>query len=432
MPRSKYRATYTPDVVKRAIGSITVDGMSVRKASKTYNIPKTTLIDKLACRSPVTAVALGKTPFLTQAEEARISLWAQHMAQIGYGQIKRELKQAVQRILLSEGRPHPFKDSLPGKKWYKLFLGRHPDLARLMPQHLGGEKASPNQDDIHVWFEQFGSYLKQRSAASVLKQPERIYHLDECGFPLCDKTDKVLSLERRKTINPYSSRYVNGITLLSTISAAGAFLPPTLVCPHNKLKESPLEGGPAEAYHGKSKNGWLDDQVFYTFIEKSFLPYLTHRGVGRPVILFVDAQASHLTPEVTDLCNDSEVILYCLPAHASNILQPCDLAVCRPLQMAWEEAEKGFITNGESVKKLTLARALKPVWDSIISRPDLAKNAFKATGIFPFTKKYNLENLVFASLLTRDHSQQSTHIRSEAESYGNHNKKRRMIKKEKS
>ncbi|KAJ8048106.1 hypothetical protein HOLleu_00279 [Holothuria leucospilota] len=58
---------------------------SVRKASSVYEIPCSTLMDKLSGRTPVHTTQ-GPSPVLTKAEEKNLVEWIFYMGKIGYGQ----------------------------------------------------------------------------------------------------------------------------------------------------------------------------------------------------------------------------------------------------------------------------------------------------------------------------------------------------------
>ena len=55
--------------------------------------------------------------------------WVFHMAEIGYGQTRRQLCEMVKKFLDKDGRPNPFKDNRPGRdSWYG-FVGHYSKLS---------------------------------------------------------------------------------------------------------------------------------------------------------------------------------------------------------------------------------------------------------------------------------------------------------------
>ncbi|CAG2225331.1 unnamed protein product [Mytilus edulis] len=91
--------------------------MSIRSASRQYNVPKTTSIDKLNGRSSLQARS-GPSPVLFDSEEEMLVHWVIDMAKIGYGQTRQQLLYTVKTILDHDGRKTPFKDNLPDESGF--------------------------------------------------------------------------------------------------------------------------------------------------------------------------------------------------------------------------------------------------------------------------------------------------------------------------
>ena len=64
--------------------------MSVRAASRQFNIPKTTLLDKLHGRVADNAKA-GRPTVLTHSEEVELVDWVVRMCKIRYGRTKQDI-----------------------------------------------------------------------------------------------------------------------------------------------------------------------------------------------------------------------------------------------------------------------------------------------------------------------------------------------------
>lgn len=164
--------------------------LSAREAARTYNIPKTTLLDKLRLRTAL-KTPLGASPVLTHAEEEELAKWALKMASIGYGQTRNQLKLKVKAILDADGRPNPFKDNMPGHDWFTRFLSRHPHISERMGEALGKERALVTVEKLKGWFGECKAYVETIDA-DLLKDPKRIFNADESGFPLCARSERVL------------------------------------------------------------------------------------------------------------------------------------------------------------------------------------------------------------------------------------------------
>ena len=89
-------------------------GMPTLTASRTFGIPRTTLIDRKLHRIKEDVTTSGPKPYLTAAEENHIKTWIVSMGRIGFPLTKLQIKLAVKKILDEDGRDVPFTDNVPG------------------------------------------------------------------------------------------------------------------------------------------------------------------------------------------------------------------------------------------------------------------------------------------------------------------------------
>lgn len=78
----------------KAIEAAKTSQMSIRKASKTFNVPKSTLIDKLKGKVPIER-KIGAAPILTPAEENVLVTWILNAAKAGFPITKTQLTDSV-------------------------------------------------------------------------------------------------------------------------------------------------------------------------------------------------------------------------------------------------------------------------------------------------------------------------------------------------
>ncbi|XP_076089920.1 uncharacterized protein LOC143061944 [Mytilus galloprovincialis] len=379
--RNKYR-NYALEDIKNAVQMVESKAMSIRSASRQYNVPKTTIIDKLNGISSLQARS-GPSPVLFDI----CFHWVIDMAKIGYGQTRQQLLYTVKTILDHDGRKTPFKDNLPGKDWLYAFMKRHPEISTRTPQKLGKERAVISWQKIKWWFEDFAKYLTENyeEGIHILKDASRIYNADESGFPQDPKSGKILAAKGSKNVYSTCSADKSQITVLACMSATAHYLPPMLVFPGERFRFNPLEGF-TEAVLGRTKTGWMDSELFYTWVRDHFITAIKDRKVKLPVILLVDGHTSHISLETAQLCKSENVILYCLLEHASHILQPCDVTLFGPLKKHWRDSVRDyqFKNPGEFVTKGTFASVFKSAWAKGTT-VDVAIKGFRHTGLYPFS-----------------------------------------------
>lgn len=118
--------------------------------------------------------------------------------------------------------------------------------------------------------------------------------------------------------------------------------------------------------------------TFFEYISKQFYSRCIANAVEFPVIYFLDGHKSHLSLELSELCAQYQIILYCLFPNSTHITQPCDV-VFRALKYKWKEVMLSYKqTTQKSVTKVTFAPLFKKAFDQIT--PDSIKNGFKICG----------------------------------------------------
>lgn len=213
----------------------------------------------------------GPRTVLSESEEKRLSDWVIHMSKIGYGRTRQELLVTVKNILDADGRKTPFKDNKPGKDWYYGFCKRHPELSERSPMQLGKERAVITPKRIEAWFRNLRDFLQHEdNDPALIGDPSRIYNADESGFPLSLKSGKVLSMKGAKNVYNLTSSNKTQIMVLACASAIGHFIKPMIVYPGQRFGYNILDGFEDAAF-GRSDNGWMDTELFMTWLTSVYL-----------------------------------------------------------------------------------------------------------------------------------------------------------------
>ena len=169
--------------------------------------------------------------------------------------------------------------------------------------------------------------------------------------------------------------------LLCALSAAGDVIPPMHIFSGQRFWYNPLEGGVSGAYFGKSEKGWITTELFYGWLANHFILRIPPI---RPVALLVNGHSTHIDIEISKLCKEKGIPLYCLPAHSSHITQPLDVGFYGPLKQAWKKAVANYAVDhiGKSVTKQTFARIFKEAWENTVKVSTIV-NLFLVAGIYP-------------------------------------------------
>ena len=94
--------SWSEENMSKAISAVVQDEIAVRKAAALYNVPKSTLGDRITGRV-LPGSTSGPATYLTAQEEKELATFLCRSAAIGYGRTRSEVMAIVERILASRG-----------------------------------------------------------------------------------------------------------------------------------------------------------------------------------------------------------------------------------------------------------------------------------------------------------------------------------------
>ena len=86
----------------------------------------------------------------------------------------------MQYIIKNLNIKNPFKNNKAGRKWFELFLQRHPEIARRVTEKLSKRRAELTEEGLRSWFDEINEYLFKNNLLSI--GPGRIFNCDESGI----------------------------------------------------------------------------------------------------------------------------------------------------------------------------------------------------------------------------------------------------------
>ena len=346
----------------------------------------------------------GPRSVLTSEQEQRFVDFLLYSARIGYGLSHKDIPQTVkseldriENLAIENGEPPPAKkfndDNLPSLGWVYRFLRRHPELSKRMPESLGYQKTYVTEQKIRDWFAGVEKFLQDQhkiDAASFFCEAnaQRVFNLDESGFPLAGTNGKLKIITARGAKNVYKvgPDSKEQVTVLGCCSADGHLEKPFVIFP-GKRPNYNFEGvDPRDFVVGHSPNGWISADSFFGWMANIFYPSVKDR-VQFPIIVFMDGHISHLNLAVAKFCRMHDIILLCFPPHASHVMQPLDISVYGPLKKFWNESLDKF---KKTYKGLSMTRAhffpvFDEAWKKAVNAPGNIKSGFRKAGIVPFS-----------------------------------------------
>lgn len=385
---SKKRFAYPRENLEKALHEVQEKRCSIRHAAKIYDIPKSTLIDRLREKYKNPGNIGGPTIF-TIAEENILVKWIIEMGELGFPVTKSQLLESVTKLVQNLNRENPFKNNQPGKKWYNGFLSRHPEVSKRVPQSLSSCRALVSEENIRNWFSKIRKYLEENNLLDVINDDRRVFNCDESGFYLAPQEKQVLV---RKGSKKVYNRTVNDekecLTVLLTISADGAIPPPLVLFPYKRyVPSSIIVNMPKKWGIGHSESGWMTSETFYEYITNVFHPWLKDNSIPLPVILFLDGHSSHININLSEFCKENGIILTAFYPNATHRLQPLDVGVFYPLKNCWRNDVRQWRmeNSGKKMQRSDFSKILQKSLDATVS-PLIIKKAFQSCGLFPFTE----------------------------------------------
>ncbi|KAJ8944743.1 hypothetical protein NQ314_009396 [Rhamnusium bicolor] len=147
---------------------------------------------------------------------------------------------------------------------------------------------------IRNWFQETLELLGEN--VSVLKDPSRIFNMDETAFFLNPKGNCVIAEKGKHCYGVSSNNDKENVTTLITVNALD-FAPSLTIFKFDRLPASYTKVAPPGWGLGKSKNSWMTSETFFEYFTNVFYPYLLGKQYKLPVIIFLDGHSSHLSPQ---------------------------------------------------------------------------------------------------------------------------------------
>ncbi|KAG5674774.1 hypothetical protein PVAND_004724 [Polypedilum vanderplanki] len=362
--RTKYKK-HNEDDILAALTEAENKNFSVRKIAQRYNIPKTTLQNRLKNNN---------------------------LKEKGQPRTKNELSIAAKDILsLRTDSSVGFKKILPSEQWVKDFMKRHSKISARIPESLTKASANVTATEVKSHYDYFYEFLIKNGYQDLLSKPERWFNLDEKSYVLNPLPKKVLAPKGVK--NVYRVDHKNSkesLTVTHCFCADGTYLPSQIIFKKvfSRLGDVATTCGSEGAFFlfAQTENGWQTKDVFFEYIKK--LNDLIKSP--RPIIITYDNHSSHIDIKIFRWCAQNGIIIWTLPANTTHVTQMADVSMYRPVNSEWNKSvqEWKFKNNKQNLDECDFVTILNSV-EKKVFEPQKIKNGFRSVGVFPL----NFNNL---------------------------------------
>ena len=96
-----------------------------------------------------------------------------------------------------------------------------------------------------------------------------------------------------------------------------------------------------DAIFGHSPSGWMDQDLFYNWLEHSFIPEIEKLHIPKPVLLLIDGAKFHISLFISKLCDEHNLILHTYLPNLMHLLQALNLELMGSVKTTyWQEVWK--------------------------------------------------------------------------------------------
>jgi hypothetical protein len=351
---------------------------ALQPATKSFDIPRTTTRRRISGIRPQRG-SRAVNRLLTSTEEETLVQWILSMDRRGMPPRAQAVRQMAGLLLSQRGRA-----ASVGINWATRFINRDERLKSKYNRKYDYQRAKCEDPSlIRPWFQRVQSTIAEYGILT-----EDIYNFDETGFQMgVIATAKVVTgtdrQGRPRTVQPGNREWV---TIIETIGAGGFSIPPLVILEGIMHQAAWYDNGlvPLDWSVTVSENGWTNNEIGLYWLEHVFNKYTIDRTVGTHRLLILDGHGSHVTPEFDQYCLNQRIIVLCMPAHSSHLLQPLDVGCFAALKRSYGrrvEMKMGLGVNHIDKQEFLLlyqqARA-EALHESNI------RSGFAATGLVPY------------------------------------------------
>ena len=202
-----------------------------------------------------------------------------------------------------------------------------------MSQKIKNCRASVLSSETAKFFDNLKITLKYSEEIQVLSW--NVFNYDETN--LSDNPGTIQCIFKRGV--KYPERIKNSSKSATSImfcgSATGQMGPVYVVYKAEHLWTTWNKGEPPNIRYNRTKSGWFDSVCFSDWFEMVFVTFV--KDFPETKVLIGDNLSSHFSEKVHKLALENNILIACLLANSTHLLQPLDAAFYGPLKRYWRK-----------------------------------------------------------------------------------------------
>ncbi|XP_031334769.1 uncharacterized protein LOC116164704 [Photinus pyralis] len=296
--------------------------MGVREAGRQFGVPEATLRRRKKKRD-IHSHNLGPSSALGPKNEMKIVSHIKKQKH-GFAPSRSFVRSMAFQLAEQLKLPHKFnrESCKAGYPWLESFLRRNKEL----------------------------TIRKSESVSTARSLTKRVLQLNT-------RPEHVIAAKGSKNVVSISSAEKGEtISVIVCCNAEGAFIPPTAIF-KGKNKKPEFQDGmpPGSIVYMSEKSAYVNNIIFFNWLKEQFVP---RKPTGK-VLLLLDGHSSHCSNvEMLEYAVENDVILFCLPSHTTQFLQPLDRGFFKSFKAFYYEANPG-----RRITRLQFGKLLGSAWE---------------------------------------------------------------------
>ena len=311
--------------------------LSIRSLARAYQVPASTLSDRTKL-NPATVIIkpkLGRKTIFNDQQEEELATLLRDMAKRGFGLTRLDVRRLAYEYAESKNvKGFSEKTKRAGYDWFQAFMERQKGLSVRKTENLSLNRAM-NLNETTVK-KHFDGLLEVMNDNDIIDHPERIWNTDETGLQDVFESGDVVASSKGRLFNITGRERGETTTLLSAVNAAGEIAPHLIIFKGKRQRPELQEKMAIGDLLRMSDSGWIKDSLI-TEWGYNFIRFLRLKAsLDKKHLLILDGHTTHsLNLEFIETMKKNNIILWCIPAHTSHVLQPLDKNVFSSLKTAW-------------------------------------------------------------------------------------------------
>lgn len=384
--RKSERQSWKEEDMVEALNAVKNNQMGWLLASKTFNVPHTTLRRRAKNhRGSGKGYLGGHVPTFDVQLENELVRHVKELEVRFFGLTTLDIRRLAYEIADVKKIPNRFskEKKMAGWDWLKGFRKRNPSISLRTPEATSSARARAfNKVQIGKYFNNLEKVLDEHKFS-----PENIFNMDESGLSTVpSRNSKILATKGRKQVGVLTSaERGQHLTIVCCFNAIGTYVPPVLLFPRKNMKYELMDHAPVGALGLAQESGWMTGETFLKYL-KHFVKYVKP-SVANKVLLLLDGHSSHKNFEALTYAKDNGIVIFCFPPHCTHRVQPLDVCFFGSLMTYYnQELFRWLKSNpGRTVTHFQVGGILKEAYNKAATIENAVK-AFSKTGIYPLNK----------------------------------------------